>query len=85
VITARIYNNENTEVWTGPLRTNSLVASASQLVISKLVTETLLPGLYSMVIEYEDELGRTMLAQTTRSLPRFVVNVIDQTTVDLND
>ena len=85
VITARIYNNENTEVWTGPLRSNSIVTGAAVLVISKMASETLQPGLYSMVIEYEDEQGRTMLAQTTRSLPRFVVSVIDQTTVDLND
>ncbi len=84
-VTARIFNNENTQVWSGPLVAHALTVGAAQLVMSNTVTSTLLPGLYSMVIEYADEQGRVQLAQTTRSLPRFVVSVIDQTTVNIND
>lgn len=85
LITARIYNNENTQIWSGQMMPHALVEGAAQLVMGSTVTSTIPAGLYSMVIEYDDEQGRTMLAQTTRSLPRFVVSVIDQTTVDLND
>lgn len=84
-ITARIYNTENVEMWNGTLVSDPLVDAAANLVISSEVSDTFPAGLYGLMIEVTDEFGRTMLAQTTRSLPRFVLEVLDQTTVDLNN
>lgn len=83
-ITARIYNTENTEIWSGDLVADPLVNGSASLVLNARATEALQPGLYSLVIELTDDRGRTILAQTVRSKPRFVVEVLDQTTVDLN-
>lgn len=85
-ITARMFNGENVEIYSATLVSNILTDGAASLVLSSQVTNTLVPDLYSMVLEIEDEFGRKMLAQSSsRSLPRFVVEVIDQTTVSLND
>lgn len=84
-ITARIYNTENVEVWNGKLVSDPITDSAATLVMSNQITNTFPAGLYSMVIEVEDDFGRVMLAQTAQSRPRFVVEVLDHTTVDLNE
>ena len=83
-ITARIFNTENTEIWSGPLVSDALVEGAAELVLSDSVTSAFAPGLYSLAIEYTDDRGRVLLAKTTRSRPRFVLEVLDTTTVDLN-
>lgn len=83
-VTARLFNPENVEVWNGTFVADPLVTGTAQLVISDAATTSFEPGLYSMVIEYADDRGRVQLAQTTRSRPRFVVEVLDQTTVNLN-
>lgn len=85
-ITARMFNGENVEIFSKTLVSDALVDGAASLVLNSQTTSTFQPDLYSMVIEVEDEFGRTTLAQTsTRSLPRFVVEVLDQTTVSLNN
>lgn len=81
---ARIYNNENVQVLSGNLIADPLTDGAATLILGANATNTLNFGLYSMVIEYQDDHSRTLLAKTSRSLPRFVVQVIDQTTVELN-
>lgn len=83
-ISAKIYNSENVMVWDGPLVVDALTDGAATLVMGKQATSVFSAGLYSMAIEYTDDMGRTMLAQTQRSLPRFVVEVIDFTTISLN-
>lgn len=83
-MTARIYNNENTQVWTGTFVSDPLVDGAASLVMNSVATSSFEAGLYSMTIEVTDDRGRTLLVQTTRSLPRFVVEVLDNTTVSLN-
>jgi len=82
-ITARIYNRDNVEIWNGGLTADPLVAGAASLVMTSSATSAIEAGFYSLVIEYEDDRGRTLQAQTTRSLPRFVIEVLDQTTVDI--
>jgi hypothetical protein len=62
-----------------------LITGAANLVINSVATDGMAAGLYSMVIEYTDDRGRTMLAQTTNSLPRFVVEVIDFNDISLNN
>lgn len=84
-VTARLYNTENVEVWNGTMTPDALVDGAASLVIGKAQTETLQPGLYSMVVEYQDDYNRTLVAYTSHSLNRFVVEVLNQTTVDLNN
>lgn len=84
-ITARIFNTENTQVWSGGFVEDPLTTGAASLVINSVATGALKAGLYSMVIEYTDVLGRTMLAQSMNSLPRHVVEVIDFNTVSLNN
>jgi hypothetical protein len=84
-ITARIFNTENTQVWVGDFVSDPLITGAATLVINSVATGAMLAGLYSMVIEYTDDRGRAMLAQTTNSLPRFVVEVIDFNTISLNN
>jgi hypothetical protein len=84
-ITARIYNTENVEVWNGTMVADPVSDGAAILIISNQVTNTFQAGLYSLVIEIEDDFGRTLLAQTAQSKPRFVVEVLDHTTVDLNE
>jgi hypothetical protein len=84
-ITARIFNTENTQVWAGDFVSDPLITGAANLVINNVATSGMAAGLYSMVIEYTDDRGRTMLAQTTNSLPRFVVEVIDFNTISLNN
>lgn len=84
-ITARMFNTENVEVFSKTLISDPLVDGAAQLIITASESNTLLPGLHSLVIEVTDEFNRTQLAQTTRSKPRFVVEILDQTTVDLNN
>jgi len=83
-ITARIFNTENTEVWSGPMVADPIVDGAATLVMNSVATGAFEAGLYSLSIEYTDDRGRTLLAQTTRSLPRFVLEVLDSTTVSLN-
>jgi len=83
-VTARLYNTENVEVWTGEMLPDAIVDGAASLVMPKVQTETLQPGLYSLVVEYSDDFGRTLLAHTTHSLNRLVVEILDQTTVNLN-
>lgn len=84
IIIARMYNTENTEVWNGAMVADPLVAGAASLTINRTATTSFPAGLYSLVIEYVDDHNRTMIANTTRSLPRFNVEVIDITTVSLN-
>jgi hypothetical protein len=83
-ITARIYNTENVEIWNGELVPDPLVDGAATLVINKAATTSFPAGLHSIAIEYTDDMNNTLLAQTTRSLPRFVLEVIDNTTISLN-
>lgn len=84
-ITARLYNTENVEVWNGTISpTSSVDAGIGFLVIGASATESLSPGLYSLIIEFVDNRGRTRIAQTAQSKPRFIVEILDQTTVDLN-
>lgn len=82
-ITARIYDQENVEIWNGSFVADPLVDGAANVVLNSSATSAFEAGLYSLVIEYVDDRGRTLLAQTTRSLPRFVLEVLDQTTVDI--
>lgn len=85
-ITARMFNAENVEVYSGTLVSDALTDGAATLVLASQATAVFVPDLYSLILEVEDEFGRKIIAQTsTRSLPRFVVEVIDQTTVNLND
>jgi hypothetical protein len=83
-ITGRIFNTENTEIWNGIILADPLIAGAASLTISRNATTSFPAGLYSLVVEYVDDHNRTMIASTTRSLPRFIVEVIDITTVSLN-
>lgn len=84
-ITARMFNSENVEVVTQPLLANPLVDGAATLILGANVTNGLAPALYSLVLEIETDQGQKILAQTVqRSLPRFVIEIIDQTTVSLN-
>lgn len=83
--TARIYNNEKTEIWNGRLVADPVAEGAANLVISSQVTNTFQAGLYSMIIEVVDDFGRTEVANTAQSRHRFVVEVLDQTTIDLNE
>ena len=84
VIVARIYNTENTEVWSGNMVPDPLVEGTANLVIGSSATGAFGAGLYSLTIEITDDRGRNLLVQTTRSMPRFVVEVLDNTTVSLN-
>ncbi len=84
-ITARVYNTENVEVFEGTMVSDPLMDGAATLFMNAAQTDIFEAGLYSMIVEVTDERGRTLVAQTsTRSLPRFVIEVIDQTTVALN-
>jgi len=83
-VTGRLFNTENVEVWSGALVADVLTDGAAQIVMASSVTDTLQAGLYSLVIEYEDDRGRTLVASTSQSLNRFVVEVLDNTTVSLN-
>jgi hypothetical protein len=83
-VTARIYNTENVEVWNGPMIADVLVEGTATLIMNSAATGALSAGLYSLVIEYTDDQGRILLAKTGRSLPRFILEVIDNTTISLN-
>lgn len=83
-VTARIYNTENTEVYNNTLIADALLDGAAHLVMNSTATNALEAGLYSMIIEYTDDYGRTLVAHTSQSRSRHVVEIIDQTTVDLN-
>lgn len=83
-VTGRLYNTENVEIWNGSFIANPLVDGAAELKITSAATQSFSAGLYSLVIEYDDR-GRTYLAQTTRSNPRFVIEVLDTTTVSVNN
>jgi len=83
-ITARIFNTENTQVWSGNLVPEPTLGSSATLVINSIQTGTFQAGLYYLVVEVTDDNGRTLIAKTTRSMPRFVLQVLDITTVDLN-
>jgi len=83
-ITARIYNTENVEVWNGTMVADPLTDGAASLVINAAANSAFEPGLYSLVIEVTDDRGRIILAQTIRSKPRFVLEVLDTTTISLN-
>ena len=84
-VTARIFNTENTEIWSGPFVPDPLITGAAYLVVNSNATGSFEAGLYRMAIEYSDDFGYTMLAKTTRSLPSFVVEILDTTTVTLNN
>jgi hypothetical protein len=84
-ITARFFNTENTEVLARDFVSDPLITGAATLVLNSVATSMFAAGLYVMVIEYTDDHGRVMLAQSTHSLPRHVVEVIDITTVSLNN
>jgi len=85
-ITARMFNVENVEILSKTLTADPLVDGAAALVLTAAQTELMQADLYSMILEVEDEFGRTTIAQTsTRSLPRFVVEVIDQKTIYVNE
>jgi hypothetical protein len=85
VITARIFNTENTEVWSNNLVADTMTAGAATLMLDDVSTGTFSAGLYSMVIEYTDNFGKTHLAQTHHRHSRFVVEVIDITTFSPNN
>jgi hypothetical protein len=61
-----------------------LVEGTATLIMNSAATGALSAGLYSLVIEYTDDQGRILLAKTGRSLPRFILEVIDNTTISLN-
>jgi hypothetical protein len=84
-VVARIFNNENTQIWNGNILPDANSTSSGVLVLSKQLTTTLLPGLYSIILEYSKGNGQTFIMKTTRSLPRFIMEVIDQTTVTINN
>lgn len=84
-VTGRIFNSTNVEMWNGELTADPLTKGAGNLVMNSAATETFEAGLYSLAIEYVDDYGRILLAQTTRSRPRFVLEVLDTTTVSLNN
>jgi hypothetical protein len=79
-ITARLFTPHNFEIFSGELTSDPLVAGAAQLVIDSRDTDFFDAGLYSLSIEYTDDRGRVLLAQTMRSRPRFVLEVLDTTT-----
>jgi len=83
-ITAHIYSSENVEVWTRNLIADPIIAGAASLIMPSMTSTTFNAGLYNLVLEITDEKGRTSVAHTTRSLPRFILEVIDLTTVSLN-
>lgn len=85
-ITARLFNTENVEILSKTLIADPLVDGAATLILRSSQTELIQPSLYSMILEVEDENGLKTIAQTsTRSLPRFVIDVVDQTTIDVNE
>jgi len=83
-VLGRLYNMENVEVWSGEMVSDVLTDGAAQLIINSVTTSAFLPGLYSLIIEYDDDRGRTLIANTSQSLNRFVVEVLDKTTLSLN-
>jgi hypothetical protein len=84
-ITARFFNTENTQVLASEFVSDPLITGAATLVLNSVSTDAFTAGLYSMVIEYTDDRGNVLLAQTTHSRPRFVVEVLDINTVSLNN
>ena len=84
-VTARIYNTENVEIWNGSVSADATVDGLGNLVIPKSATTAFESGLYSLVIEYNDDHGKKQLAQSAQSLPRHILEVIDFTTVSLNN
>jgi hypothetical protein len=83
-VTGRLYNTENVEVWNGVFIADLLVKGAAQLKINSNATQSFSAGFHSLTIEYVDR-GKSYLVQTTRSLPRFVIEVLDTTTVSINN
>ena len=83
-VTARLYNQENVELWNGNLTANPTVNGAATLKLLTSATASLEAGLYNLIIEYEDDFGNVQAAMTMRSRPRFVIDLVDYTTVDLN-
>lgn len=83
-VTARLFNQENVELWSGPVRIDPILDGAATLTLSKSVTNPLTAGLYNLVLEYTNDMGNIMPALTVRSLPRFVVDIVDLVTVNLN-
>ena len=74
---ARIYNHEDVEIWVGTLVPNPLVSWAAQLTMSKAETETFEAGLYTMKIDYMDENGRKLVAQSrNRSQSKFMLKLV---------
>jgi hypothetical protein len=84
-ITARIFNTENTEVYSNTLSPDDISTGAATLTLSENETLALSAGLYTMAIEYTDEFGNKHLAQTHHSHSLFVVEVIDITTFSPNN
>mgnify|MGYP003565499660 CR=1 FL=1 len=85
-LTGRVFSTENVEILSKTLIPDPLVDGVASLVLNSSQTELIQPSLYSLILEVEDEFGRTTIAQTnTRGLPRFVVEVVDQTTIALNE
>lgn len=83
-VTAILYNQENTQLWTGAMNVDLLVDGAASVKLSKSVTDPLSAGLYNLVLTYVDDFGTELPVMTMRSAPRFVIELVDLVTVNLN-
>ena len=76
-ITGKVYNNDGIEMFTGELDILVTDEGLAKFTITKFQSDTMPTGLYNLVITYTDDRGIEQIANTVRSKPRFVIDVID--------
>ena len=76
-VTARVFSLINAEVINKTMRILPETQGLAELRLTAAETMTLLPGLYNLLITYTDDFENTQAVQTSRSRPRFVLDVVD--------
>lgn len=76
-LTGKVYNNDGIEMFSSELDILVTEEGLAKFTISKFQSRALTPGLYNLVLTYTDDAGTEQIANTVRSKPRFVIDVID--------
>lgn len=76
-VTGTIYNQSNVQMLTVPMKVSVTTAGIATLDLTDINLEAFEEGMYNLIITYVDNFGVTYPVSTTRSLPRFVIDVID--------
>jgi hypothetical protein len=76
-LTGKVYNHNGIEMFSDNLDVLITNDGLAKFTITKSQSRALELGLYNLVLTYTDDNGAEQIANTSRSKPRFVIDVID--------